>query len=176
MGIDSFLCFLLRKALISPRYQRKIQLKVSIGSINIHDILDFPYVKFLPFGRFFGWKGTSFTHLEDPGYIFIKTNKRTPTHTSKKWTVRFEVYKHGTILPTTNGHLHALFLTESNIYVYETQPVCSMIRPGPCRPFGPPGLVCRLGDSGDTPTKQVWNFEFFPLETWYETIHFGVPS
>ena len=25
------------------------------------------YVNFLPFGRFFGWKGTNFTHLEDPG-------------------------------------------------------------------------------------------------------------
>ena len=25
------------------------------------------YVKFLPFGRFFRWKGTNFTHLEDPG-------------------------------------------------------------------------------------------------------------
>ena len=25
------------------------------------------YVKFLPFGSFFWWKGTNFTHLEDPG-------------------------------------------------------------------------------------------------------------
>ena len=25
------------------------------------------YVKFMPFGRFFGWKGTNFTRLEDPG-------------------------------------------------------------------------------------------------------------
>ena len=25
------------------------------------------YVKFLPFGWVFGWKGTNFTHLEDPG-------------------------------------------------------------------------------------------------------------
>ena len=25
------------------------------------------YVKFLPFGVFFWWKGTNFTHLEDPG-------------------------------------------------------------------------------------------------------------
>ena len=29
------------------------------------------YVKFLPFGRFFGWKGTNFTHLEDPGMLVL---------------------------------------------------------------------------------------------------------
>ena len=30
------------------------------------------YVKFLPFGRSFWWKGTNFTHLEDPGmYLYI---------------------------------------------------------------------------------------------------------
>ena len=28
-------------------------------------------VKFLPFGRFFRWKGTNFTHLEDPGIFHI---------------------------------------------------------------------------------------------------------
>ena len=29
------------------------------------------YVKFLRFGRFFGWKGTHFTRLEDPGMCMI---------------------------------------------------------------------------------------------------------
>ena len=34
------------------------------------------YVKFLPFGIFFGWKGTNFTHLEDPGiYIYDDYNR-----------------------------------------------------------------------------------------------------
>ncbi len=29
------------------------------------------YVNFLPFDRFFGWKGTNFTHLEDAGTLWL---------------------------------------------------------------------------------------------------------
>ena len=29
------------------------------------------YVKLVPFGRIFGWKGTNFTHLEDPGICWM---------------------------------------------------------------------------------------------------------
>ena len=36
------------------------------------------YVTFLPFGRFFGWKGTNFTCLEDPG-IEDSTTQRIPS-------------------------------------------------------------------------------------------------
>ena len=47
------------------------------------------YVKFLPFGMFFGWKGTNFTHLEDPGiYIYIVSGKLGYI-TSRPWSCFF---------------------------------------------------------------------------------------
>ena len=54
------------------------QMKVSNGKYTIHGYYgkvcipgSSRYVKFLPFGRFFGWKGTNLTHLEDPGIVAI---------------------------------------------------------------------------------------------------------
>ena len=42
--------------------------KVSERSEKFHRKLrESRYVKFMPFGRFFGWKGRNFTYLEDPG-------------------------------------------------------------------------------------------------------------
>ena len=37
------------------------------------------YVKFLPFGSFFGWKSTNFTHLEDPDIGLVQTRLWTQT-------------------------------------------------------------------------------------------------
>ena len=44
------------------------------------------YVKFLPFGRCFWWKGVHFTHLEDPG-IGIVITSRDPWYKGTRWSI-----------------------------------------------------------------------------------------
>ena len=64
------------------------------------------YVKFLPFGKFFGWKGTNSTHLEDPG---IHTNLRIPPNyptfvIKKNWCIASSFGQK--IITVSSSHCH----------------------------------------------------------------------
>ena len=112
------------------------------------------YVKCLPFGSFFWWKGTDFTHSEDPGiYIYIKD--MIPTNLSESFFDFFNIKKQ---TPTTPR-----FHVSVGIITSPSPGWTSHIKPTNCTSTNPRRAAPRC-QSWDL--RFCWRLPWRSLESW----------
>ena len=82
------------------------------------------YVKLVPFGRIFGWKGTNFTHLEDPGIKHCTIEGEIPQKGNAMipeliWPLKIRLGKRKGIVSSkkTTCRWHVSFSFRDGIYV-----------------------------------------------------------